>query len=149
MAGNVLEKGLNPIQIGILVNKLEDGRYKIRISNIKFKPNKAEMTEDKKNNEILDMLITALKKFQSNKIIIEGYANRYRKGLNETNAKKLSLDRAKTIADELVKRGIDSERINYLGKGFNNPIIPLKDKMTPEERKDMAVNRRVEFYIEK
>jgi len=36
-----------------------------------------------------------------------------------------------------------------IGKGFENPIIPLRDKITDEERKEMSINRRVEFYLSK
>ncbi len=149
MVGNVLNKTLDPVLIDILVIKLDDGRYKIRISNIGFKPDRAVMTDDKKNGEILSRLSNALKKFPNHKISIEGYANEYKKGLNENQALKLSEQRSVIVSNELHKRGIDKSRITLLGRGFENPIIPLRDNMTEDEKKEMAINRRVEFYLSK
>lgn len=149
MVGNKGETKFDPILIDILVIKLSDGRYKIRISNIKFKPDKAIMTEDEKNIEILDKLTTALQKFEDYKVLIEGYANRWRTGLSDKDAYELSKERAEVVADKLNVRGIKKERMTTEGKGFENPIIPLKAGMTKEEKQEMAVNRRVEFYLEK
>jgi outer membrane protein OmpA-like peptidoglycan-associated protein len=54
---------------------------------------------------------------------------------------ELSIERAKTIIDEMVKRGIPAERFIYEGKGGTEPIAPND---TEEGR---AQNRRVEFII--
>ncbi|HNZ26996.1 MAG TPA: FlgD immunoglobulin-like domain containing protein [Spirochaetota bacterium] len=147
--GNVGETIIDPVSVDILVIKLEDGRYKIRISNINFKPEKAVMTEDKKNLEILDLLAKALKKYSEYKISIEGYANEYKKGLDVKWAYELSKNRAVAVRDKLVTKGIGKNRMETIGKGFENPIIPLRDKITDEERKEMSINRRVEFYLSK
>jgi flagellar hook assembly protein FlgD/outer membrane protein OmpA-like peptidoglycan-associated protein len=149
LVGNVSTKDLSPIPIDILVIKQADGRYKIRISNINFIAEKAVMTKDDTNTMILDKLTKALKKFPDYTITIEGYANKYKKNLDEKAAMKLSDLRAVTIADELIKRGIAKNRIVTVGKGFENPIIELRDKMTNEELEEMAINRRVEFYLSK
>lgn len=149
MLGNVGETIIDPVSIDILVIKLEDGKYKIRISNINFKPEKAVMTDDKKNLEILDLLSKALKKYSGYKITIEGYANEYKKGLDVEWAYELSKNRAISVRDKLVMKGIEKIRMETVGKGFENPIIPLRDKITDEERKEMAINRRVEFYLSK
>lgn len=149
MLGNVGETIIDPVSIDILVIKLEDGKYKIRISNINFKPEKAVMTDDKKNLEILDLLSKALKKYSGYKITIEGYANEYKKGLDVKWAYELSKNRAVTVKDKLITKGIDKNRMETIGKGFENPIISLRDNITDEERKEMAINRRVEFYLSK
>ena len=149
MVGNVLEKEIDPILIDILVIKLKDGRYKIRISNIKFKPDSAEMTDSPKNTEVLDLLANALKKYEKNKILIEGYANPYRERLSEKLALQLSEQRARTIVDKLVEEGISSERITIKGRGFANPIIPYRKNMTKDELLEMEINRRVEFYLDR
>ena len=149
LVGNKGIIDLDPILIDILVIKLKDGRYKIRISNIKFKPDKAIMTEDEKNIEILDKLTDALKRFPDHKVLIEGYANRWRTGLSDKHAYELSEERAEVVLDKLNKRGIEKARMTTKGKGFEDPIIPLKANMTKEEKQEMAVNRRVEFYLEK
>ncbi len=149
LVGNSIEKRTDPIMIDILVIKLKDGRLKVRVSNIKFKPNKAIMTSDEKNVEVLKLLSNALKKYPQHNIIMEGFANRYAEKLNEKIAKELSEDRAKTVSKELNKRGIKKERMTIVGRGFDDPIIPLKKNMTIEEKAEMARNRRVEFYLEK
>jgi outer membrane protein OmpA-like peptidoglycan-associated protein/flagellar hook assembly protein FlgD len=149
IVGNKVEKELNPVLIDILVIRLGDGRYKIRVSNISFNPNKATMTSNKTNEEILAKISTALKKFPNHKIMIEGYANRFRKGLSSKKAKSLSSERAKVVAAKLVKLGVPSSRISTKGMGFSNPIIPLRDGMSKEEIKEMKINRRVEFYLSK
>jgi outer membrane protein OmpA-like peptidoglycan-associated protein len=149
VVGNKGEVELDPILIDILVIKLKDGRYKIRVSSIKFKPNKAIMTADRKNIEILEKLTAALKRFGDHKILIEGFANRYATGLDEKKAYTLSKERAEVVLDKLNKRGIEKVRMTTKGKGFEDPIIPLKAGMTKEQKQEMAVNRRVEFYLEK
>lgn len=54
---------------------------------------------------------------------------------------RLSVERATTIRDELVKRGVEPERISVYGKGLTEP---LNDNITPADR---ALNRRVEMKI--
>jgi type IX secretion system PorP/SprF family membrane protein len=54
---------------------------------------------------------------------------------------RLSVERATTMKEELVKRGVDPERITVYGKGLTEP---LNDNITPEDR---AMNRRVEMKI--
>ena len=98
LVGNSIEKKADPIMIDILVIRLEDGRLKVRVSNIKFRPNKAIMTNDKKNIEVLDLLSNALKKYPHHNIRMEGFANRYAENLSERIANELSEDRAKTVA---------------------------------------------------
>jgi len=53
----------------------------------------------------------------------------------------LSEKRAKTIADYLIKKGIDAKRLQYKGYGKTNPIAT---NSTPEGRK---TNQRVEVKI--
>ncbi|MCG8570077.1 MAG: OmpA family protein [Spirochaetes bacterium] len=150
--GNVLTKELPPIPIDILVIKLPDGRYKIRISSINFRPNSPQMTSDKKNTEIINRLAQALKKFPTHKILLEGYANKYGVNLSksvEERALKLSQDRAFTIAKLLSRKGISMSRMTVKGRGFENQIIKVRADMTKEEREEMKINRRVEFYLSK
>jgi outer membrane protein OmpA-like peptidoglycan-associated protein len=149
LVGNISEKVLTPVSVDILIMKLDDGRYKIKISNIGFQAESAQMTPGKGNEEILNLLVKALKKFPDYKILIEGYANKYREGLNEKQAQKLSDQRSIVISSKLVALGIAKDRISVIGKGFENPIIPLRPKMTKEEIEEMEINRRVEFYLSK
>lgn len=146
--GNSFEKEVDSIMIDILVLKLKDGRLKVKVSNIKFKPDKAEMTDDPKNNEVLDLLGNALKKYPHHKIRMEGFANRYAANLSEKVARELSEKRAVTVSEELNIRGINRERMTIIGRGFEDPIIPLRKNMTKEEKAEMERNRRVEFYLQ-
>jgi len=154
--GNKLEKEINPIMVDILVEKLEDGRLKIRISNIEFKPESAEMTDSPKNQKILELLSKALKKYGQYKITIEGHANKFFVAkYNEEIAKNLSKRRADTILNLLVKKGIAARRMTTIGVGGDRPIYVPKDEkgMTKEEieeqKENIGKNRRVEFYLQK
>jgi flagellar hook assembly protein FlgD/outer membrane protein OmpA-like peptidoglycan-associated protein len=147
--GNKQTSELDPLQVDILVIKLDDGRLKIKVSNISFKPNRAIMEETAKNKKILDLLGKALRKYRQYTVSIEGHANRFKKGLDANRAKLLSEERAKTVAKELAKRGIRQSQMTTVGKGFDEPIQPLKDSMTSDERANLAKNRRVEFYLDK
>ncbi len=149
LVGNKSSQKFDPIVVDLLIIKLSDGRYKIKVSNINFQPEKAQMTPDQLNKTILNKLAKAMKKFADYNITIEGYANEFRKGLDEKAAEKLALARAETVAGELVKLGVNKTKLTSVGLGFKNPIIPLKDKMTAEEKEEMAINRRVEFYLSK
>ena len=53
----------------------------------------------------------------------------------------LSRERAKTIVNELVVRGVQSKQFIYQGNGGRNPVAP---NTSPEGR---AQNRRVEITI--
>lgn len=55
---------------------------------------------------------------------------------------KLSLERARSVYNEMVKRGIDKARMTFEGKGKRNPVCTEYDS---EECR--AKNRRVEFTI--
>ncbi|HNZ25863.1 MAG TPA: FlgD immunoglobulin-like domain containing protein [Spirochaetota bacterium] len=157
VVGNVISKELDPIMVDILVEKLDDGRLKIKISNIEFKPESSEMTDSDKNGKILELLSKALKKYNLYNITIEGHANRFITGrFNEEYARKLSKDRAEFIANSLSKKGIQLKRITTEGKGGDDPIfIPVEDgrEYTKEELDDIkdkkGKNRRVEFYLQK
>lgn len=149
LAGNSSEKMVAPIKVDVLVIVQKDGRLKVRLSNIEFKPNSAEMTDSPKNKRVLDLLGKALRKYRQYTITIEGHANRYTWGLDEQLARDLSKKRAQTIAMELVKRRIPMSRMVIIGKGFDDPIIPLRKGMSKEELEARKVNRRVEFYLQK
>ena len=61
-------------------------------------------------------------------------------GSDESN-QILSEGRANAVKRDLIKRGIDPERIETEGKGESDPVV---DNDTEEGR---ALNRRVEFTI--
>ena len=61
-------------------------------------------------------------------------------GSEEYN-QKLSLDRAKTVYEYLITKGISSNRLTYKGYGKTKPIA------TNDTEEGRAENRRTEFKI--
>ena len=146
LVGNVLEMNASPIMVDILVIKEADGRLKIKISNIEFKPDSSQMVDSAKNVKVLNMLAKALKKYGSYKITIEGHANKFREKIDENRARALSDQRSQAIAAKLKKLGINGGRMTTVGRGVDMPLVPFGSEATKEQ---LAKNRRVEFYLEK
>lgn len=93
-----------------------------------------------KSEPLLDEIADVLKENPSIHISIEGHTDssgNYKKNV------KLSQGRAKSVMQELIKRGIDKSRMTYAGFG---PDKPIDTNDTPEGR---ANNRRVELRITK
>jgi outer membrane protein OmpA-like peptidoglycan-associated protein len=74
------------------------------------------------------------------KLIIEISGHTDNKGSRSYN-KRLSLNRAKTVVNYLIKKGIDKKRLNYKGYGFDKPIAEN------ETERGRQMNRRTEFKI--
>src|SRR5688572_29156918 len=93
---------------------------------------------DKETTEYLDELAQALTDNPELKIKLVGHTD------NVGSAKfnqRLSVNRAQTLKDYLVEKGVDGERITSDGKGMTEP---LNNNETEEDR---AKNRRVELTI--
>ena len=149
--GNVHErKGIVPIDVLVI----RDGdRLKIRISSMKFSPNKAQLVEDipevkEKNEKIINRLSEILNKYSSYNIRIEGHANNLSwadpgKAAIEEKDELIPLSDARcvTVRDILVKKGVDKERITMEGLGGTEPLVPFSDL------KNRWKNRRVEFIL--
>jgi outer membrane protein OmpA-like peptidoglycan-associated protein len=89
-----------------------------------------------------------LNKFSDYDVRIEGHAVRiywWNKKLGETEEHQvlasLSRDRAETVRQELIARGIAPERLLVSGLGGTQPIVPFSDLA------DRWQNRRVEFIL--
>jgi len=74
------------------------------------------------------------------KLIIEISGHTDNKGSRSYN-KRLSLNRAKTVVNYLIEKGIDKKRLNYKGYGFDKSIAEN------ETEKGRQMNRRTEFKI--
>ena len=83
-------------------------------------------------------IVSILKSSELSRVIITGHTDNV--GLDTLN-KILSEERAKTIRDFFIKQGIDSNKIEYYGKGASEPKY---DNSTNEGR---ALNRRTEIKI--
>jgi outer membrane protein OmpA-like peptidoglycan-associated protein/flagellar hook assembly protein FlgD len=140
------------IPIDILVLK-DNEKLRISISSIYFKPFTADYLDvnpelKAKNITTLDKLAVILNKYSSHKINLEGNAVRIfwdkpSQWLAEENdvLLPLSSQRAQSIRDALVLRGIDKERMSTTGNGGYNPFVPHSDLINRWK------NRRVEFIL--
>lgn len=115
--------------------KKEEG-LSITINNLKFKADSTELLESE--NEKLNKLLELLLKIKDRSFMIIGHTALA--GTEETRM-KLSLNRAKTIAEFLINNGIKGERILYTGKGAAEPVVPN------DTEENMKKNRRVEIII--
>jgi outer membrane protein OmpA-like peptidoglycan-associated protein len=89
----------------------------------------------------LNQVAEALKAQGSDKtMVVEGHTDS--QGSDSTN-QPLSVNRATTVRDYLVSRGVAADKITAVGKGSTQPVT---DNKTPENR---ANNRRVEIIIER
>jgi len=77
-------------------------------------------------------------------VIIEGHAD-YSEG-NDNRTLRLSQQRAQSVVDYLIRKGIPKNKISAIGKGKQQPTIIGKEGETEE---GMAKNRRVEITIRK
>ncbi|MEN8203246.1 MAG: OmpA family protein [Bacteroidota bacterium] len=86
----------------------------------------------------LDRLNAQLRQYPNLHITIEGHTDNM--GTYEYNI-RLSIDRAKAVADYLLNKGLEKSRVSYQGYGYTRP---LSDNRTEEGRQ---LNRRVAFRI--
>ena len=107
-----------------------------KFKNIHFNFNSTELTQAEKNE--VDILYEYLYSNKNTKIIILGHTDYF--GSSNYN-KALSEKRAKSVADYLIKTGLNKTRIKSFGYGN---LLPLSTSKTDDARKK---NRRVEFKI--
>lgn len=110
----------------------------IRLNNIFFETGDAGLLS--RSFDELENLLSILELNKSIEITIHGYTDNV--GNQSTNL-VLSKDRAKSVMNYLIDKGIDANRLNYQGFGEKNP---LNNNSTEEKRQ---ANRRVEFVITK
>lgn len=119
----------------IALIKLKVG-VKFVVENILFNTGKATMKPE--SFDEVDKMANLLKKNDMVRIEISGHTDNV--GSASMN-KKLSKARALTVKNFLISRGIEQDRIEHEGYGFDQPIAPN----TTSEGK--AKNRRVEVKI--
>ena len=108
----------------------------IRLNNIFFETAKSVLLPTSESE--LDGLIAILNENSGMKIEIRGHTDNVGSdALNQT----LSEDRAKSVVDYLVSKGISASRLVYKGYGKTAP------ETTNETEEGRALNRRVEFKI--
>jgi outer membrane protein OmpA-like peptidoglycan-associated protein len=108
------------------------------MENVQFQSNEATLLPS--SYPELDQLAEYLRKNAQSLVEIGGHTDN---SGNEKRNKQLSEERAKTVSEYLISKGIAKERISYRGYGSTKPIAPNET----EEGKQK--NRRVEFIITK
>ncbi len=86
----------------------------------------------------LDSLANFLRKELKSDVNVSGHTDN--SGKEDYNL-TLSSQRAELVAEFLLDRGVDPERVNFMGMGSSQPMLPND---TPEGRRK---NRRVEILI--
>lgn len=109
----------------------------IVMENLFFDNNKTNIRHI--SDQTLDELADLLQRHPTAHITLIGHTDNV--GTEEYNL-RLSEGRVNSVKAELIKRGIDANRINTIGKGESEPIA---DNSTPEGR---AENRRVEVVFD-
>ena len=123
------------LQDDFIFEKKEQGVV-ITINNLKFKPNSTDVLDTEK--EKLGKLYKMLSNIKKRTFMIIGHTAL---AGTEDARMQLSVERAKTIANYLIKKGITPDRIIYTGKGAKEPIAPN------DTEENMKKNRRVEIII--
>jgi outer membrane protein OmpA-like peptidoglycan-associated protein len=108
----------------------------VRLPNVQFEKNKAKLLDSSK--EDLDNLSKYLNENKQVKAEIIGHTD----GSGDDNANQiLSQDRAESVRQYLIKKGVEPNRINAVGKGESVP------RSTNETLEGRAMNRRVEVKL--
>lgn len=102
--------------------------------NILFETGKSAI--EKESLAIVDQIYDLLSKNNELKVSIEGHTDNVG---NAASNKTLSQERAKSVTDALIAKGIDKSRLTFTGWGQEKPVA---DNSTDEGR---AKNRRVEI----
>lgn len=108
----------------------------LSLNQLHFKPDLAELLPQDRG--LLDRIAASLLQVPEKTFLVRGHTADV--GTMESQM-VLSMDRAKTIVQEMVNRGIEGNRFIYIGMGGSEP---LGDNGTEEGR---AMNRRVEITI--
>ena len=136
--GNKMDKQAKDIKNalpGAEVERVGEG-IKITLSEnmVNFAFNSAELTSSAKTN--LDKLATVLINNPDTNINIYGHTDN--KGTAQVN-QKISENRANSVKNYLISKGIASSRMITMGRGFSEPIA------SNDTDAGRAQNRRVEF----
>ncbi|MBQ3799874.1 MAG: OmpA family protein [Treponema sp.] len=117
------------------VQETADG-VKIVIRKLQFKSDSAELLPGQE--DLLDQIARILKSAPDSQYLVEGHTADTHKSAGE---KRLSLSRARAVAEALARRGVREEQFICKGHGATRPVA---DNSTEEGR---AANRRVEITI--
>ncbi|MFQ3173726.1 MAG: outer membrane protein OmpA-like peptidoglycan-associated protein [Flavobacterium sp.] len=138
--GNKMDKQarqIDEVLPGAEVKRVGEGIQLVLNENaVRFDTNKSTLTATAKAN--LDKLVPVFLEYPDTDITIFGYTDIT--GPADYNL-KLSGERAASVRNYLVGKGLSSSRFNVTGLGIANPIA------TNETEQGRSENRRVEFAI--
>ena len=130
-----IESSMKPYIKDIPMMPIKEGS-RVVLNNIFFETNKYDLKPESMVE--LNKLLNFLRKNPGIKVEIGGHTdNTGGRDLNE----KLSNNRAKSVYDFLISRGIESERLSYKGYADDEAIA------SNETKQGRAQNRRTEFKI--
>jgi outer membrane protein OmpA-like peptidoglycan-associated protein len=121
--------------LNVTLTKVKVGK-KVVLNNIFFESGKAVLTPSSYTE--LDKLVKVLEDNPGMKIEISGHTDNT--GNPVINA-RLSTERARSVVEYIIRKGIDRTRLTYKGYGSEQPV---SENTTPEGR---GKNRRVEFKV--
>ena len=124
-----------PVKIDIPLDPIKKGTV-TTLKNIFFEVDSYQLKE--KSITELNKVVQFLNNNPEVAIEIEGHTDNT--GTADYNM-ELSLKRARSVYDFLVKSGIDEERISYKGYGQTQPKVPN------DSEQNKSLNRRIEFKI--
>lgn len=152
-------KGIIPVDVLVI---REGNILKMAVPSIIFESDAANFqtankklsdSQVSKNIEILNRIADILKKFPDYTVTIQGHANRVSDNLDEETVDNLevwgralgplSKERADSIKQYLVKKGVSSSNITTEGLGGTKPVV------NPKDGDNNWKNRRVEFILVK
>jgi OmpA-OmpF porin, OOP family len=141
MGNGNIEHTLSVLEIGQMIQEVtanemldalnKDGYIAL---NILFETGKSAIQNE--SLPILDQIFELLKSDLTLKISVEGHTDNVG---DAASNKKLSTDRAKSVMDALIAKGVDKTRLSFTGWGQEKPVA---DNRNEEGR---AKNRRVEI----
>lgn len=125
----------------ILVNVLP--KDPIQLNNIYYNFDKSNLTREAKKT--LNATIVEILK-ENKKIIVEILSHTDSKGDKDYN-KRLSQDRAESVIEYLIKKGINKNRLKAKGYGESRPLAPNTNPDGTDNEEGRQKNRRTEFRI--
>ncbi|HLD09419.1 MAG TPA: OmpA family protein, partial [Methylophilaceae bacterium] len=122
---------------GVQVSQTADNRLKLDIpTDISFDTNRADIKPNFR--PVLDNFASSLVKNPVTTVTIIGHTDS--SGSDAIN-NPLSVNRAASVRDYLVGRGVASNRISIDGRGSHEPLV------ANDTSANRAKNRRVEIYV--
>lgn len=105
------------------------------IPGVNFQTGKDQLTVD--SYKVLDEVAVILVRYPEIRIEVQGHTDS--DGSSQANL-NLSARRARTVVEYLIRRGVEPDRLEYVGYGESKPLVKN------DSASHKAINRRVEFH---